>query len=557
MGSKLTARRRGVHLIALVLLAGFTGCMDRDLLTGPDPSDPAFARAASGPVVNTLADDGDGTCTTKKCTLRDAIITANDGETITFGRRITGEIVLTAGALVIVGRVLTIAGPGADQLTIRQNDSEHHVFDLSSSEVTISGVTITGGKIGVRQYNGDLELTNVSVRENQKGVDASWGLLEITNSVVSDNAEWGIYSLWASGTVAQTTIAGNGWGGIGVFYGQITVTGSTVSGNQGGGITASHTTPVHVIGTTISDNWQEDDGGGLYLLNSTVVISGSTIANNEAEGYGGGIYFSNSNLGIMNSTISGNTAGSGGGIYTYLGTTLIVHSTITANEAAYGGGIYNASGVTTAIKGSIIAGNTGGDVAAEATATGYYSQGYNLIGQAGANVVLAEVFDYTGDETGVTNPGLAGLAENGGPTRTHALLGDSPAIDAAGSCASWTPPVSTDQRGVNRPQGSACDIGAYEVVSGPVFESSCTYAIHPKNGQRNVTVTWVNAAPGVTLISIESDGALKEKRQAPTAGGSWSTNMKSGSPSYGLWGGTSRTDAGSELVSAGSSCTQN
>lgn len=83
------------------------------------------------------------------------------------------------------------------------------------------------------------------------------------------------------------------------------------------------------------------------------------------------------------------------------------------------------------------------------------SLGYNLIHEA-AGCTL------TGDTSGLItgqDPLLAPLADNGGPTRTHALLPRSPAIDAGSPDC---PPPAADQRGVQRPFGLACDIGAYE-----------------------------------------------------------------------------------------------
>jgi TolB protein len=87
----------------------------------------------------------------------------------------------------------------------------------------------------------------------------------------------------------------------------------------------------------------------------------------------------------------------------------------------------------------------------------------------------------------------------------------------------------------------------------PVFSSSCTYTINAKNGKRTVTVTWTNASPGVTLVEVV-DGKSVNKQMAPTASGSWSTSVKA-DPTYGIWGGTSRKDTGTWLVTAGSACT--
>jgi hypothetical protein len=80
--------------------------------------------------------------------------------------------------------------------------------------------------------------------------------------------------------------------------------------------------------------------------------------------------------------------------------------------------------------------------------------GYNLIGDGSCGLAA------TGDITG-TDPLLGPLQDNGGYAETQALLEDSPAIDAIplAHCA-----VDADQRGVSRPQGPACDMGAYELA---------------------------------------------------------------------------------------------
>ena len=88
------------------------------------------------------------------------------------------------------------------------------------------------------------------------------------------------------------------------------------------------------------------------------------------------------------------------------------------------------------------------------------SKGYNLVQDTSACTIAG---DTTGNIIG-QDPLLGPLRDNGGPTETHALLLGSPAIDA-GSCQdAGGNPVLTDQRGVARPQGAGCDIGAYELV---------------------------------------------------------------------------------------------
>src|SRR5262249_32998590 len=125
---------------------------------------------------------------------------------------------------------------------------------------------------------------------------------------------------------------------------------------------------------------------------------------------------------IINSTISGNSGKKGGGI-NGAGTVTIRNSTIAGNSAGSGGGIYQTSG-SLPIRTSTVAG-TSGDIASALTGTPATS--YNLIGAAASAGGLTN--GVNGNIVGIT-PRLGPLANNGGPTRTHALLAGSPAIDA-------------------------------------------------------------------------------------------------------------------------------
>ena len=158
-------------------------------------------------------------------------------------------------------------------------------------------------------------------------------------------------------------------------------------------------------------------------------------------------------LALINTTVSGNTAGEGGGIHSIRPLTL-ANSTITMNEAVRGGGVYSVDGVVDLVN-TVIAGNTasnGPDCSGELT-----SLGHNLVGNAIGCDFGAASGDQVGFQFGI-DPKLSPLQDNGGPTFTHALLDGSPAIDAGDNASC----PSTDQRSVARPQGAACDIGAYE-----------------------------------------------------------------------------------------------
>jgi hypothetical protein len=127
------------------------------------------------------------------------------------------------------------------------------------------------------------------------------------------------------------------------------------------------------------------------------------------------------------------------------GTVNASFATIAEHQASIaGGGIANGAGTFT-IRGTILAANTADNCTGTATS-------------AGNNLDSGTTCSLPAGELSNSNPLLGPLAANGGPTATHALLPGSPAQDSGGTAG--CPP--TDQRGTSRPQGSACDIGAYE-----------------------------------------------------------------------------------------------
>ncbi len=343
---------------------------------------------------------------------------------------------------ITVNKDLTIQGQGASNTTVQahaaRGDATDRVFVIASgSTVTIKDMTIRHGNVtgnggGIRN-EGTLTLGNVTVKDNDAddggGIynNGQYAVLTLTNCTVSGNE------------------AGDGGGGIYNRSGTLEITDSTLSGNQTG----------------------DGGGGGIasHYAGATVTLIGSTVSGNQTgDGGGGGGIQSTRRLALTNSTVSGNTAsGWGGGIENYAsGGVTLNNCTITDNTAdsdndgdGDGGGIYRHSG-TVSFKNTIIAGNADPSSAPDCSGT-LTSQGYNLIQDTTGCTISG---DTTGNITG-QDPTLGPLANNGGPTETHALLTGSPAIDAI-------PPISctvaTDQRGVTRPQPAAgdCDIGAFE-----------------------------------------------------------------------------------------------
>jgi hypothetical protein len=201
---------------------------------------------------------------------------------------------------------------------------------------------------------------------------------------------------------------------------------STVSGNTADATaTGSHTASTH--------------GGGLELIggSSTNRIENSTIAGNA-----------------VNSHASTSFA-AGGGIESNAGTLTIVDSTISKNQAGErGGGLAVVGPVTVTLEATIVAGNTAPPASGPDCRGTVHSTGHNLIGKT-----QGCTFQQVATDKLNQSPKLAALHNNGGPTQTMALQTGSPAIDAILKSAC---PLAVDQRGVHRPQGPRCDIGAYE-----------------------------------------------------------------------------------------------
>jgi len=272
---------------------------------------------------------------------------------------------------------------------------------------------------------------------------------------------------------------------------QNTISGFTIKGGNlpngpgsyGGGIYINSSHDVTINECTITNN-QAQWGGGISNW-GILHINSCTFSGNSAGSFGGGIH----NHGMMwlnNSTISGNSIneddGGGGGIWNG-GDMMLVNCTIAYNAAGsstgVGGGFLYAYSGFVSFKNTIVANNTAGTSSYN---NGYImyppltSQGYNLCGDNSCG------FDQPTDLVN-TDPLLGPLQDNGGPTFTHALLHGSPAIDA-GSCngfaksdhvlAAVVPAPGTDQRGIPRPQGANCDIGAYELAQSSVNTSTGT-----------------------------------------------------------------------------------
>jgi CSLREA domain-containing protein len=247
------------------------------------------------------------------------------------------------------------------------------------------------------------------------------------------------------------------------------------------------------------------NGGGILNTAGVLNLSDSTVSNNTASSWGGGIetrpgVSSSATTNLVNTTVSGNSStGDGGGVDNTGGTTTMQNVTVTGNIAdadgngfGQGGGIGQFGGITT-MHNTLVAANVdrGGQTPDCIEAPGpLVSQGQALIGSLVGCTYTASAGDITG-----ISPKLGPLAENGGPTPTHALLPRSPALNKGIGCA------RDDQRGVPRAAGGACDIGAYELVR-------CHGRVANRVGTNGPDVLTGTAAPDAFLLLGGNDTAF-------------------------------------------------
>ncbi len=302
--------------------------------------------------------------------------------------------------------------------------------------------------------------------------------------------------------VTRLTITGGKASEGGGIYngGTLTVTNSTFSGNTatfGGGIVNKGGGTLTVTNSTFSDNSAATDGGGIDNREGTLALSYSTFSHNSAS-HGGGVH-NMDNAEVRNSTFSGNSASAdGGGIKHYSGTLTVSNSTFAGNSAVnHGGGIYTS--YSTTFKNTIVANSPSGK-----NCFGGFTD------ESSGNLTT----DDTCPAATNGNPQLGPLQDNGGPTQTMALGVLSAAIDAAldTNCA------AADQRGIKRPQGAKCDIGAYEVAPSLVVsecvEAELRLAVAAVEPGGTVTFACSGTIPLTSQITIDHDKTIDGSGQS-------------------------------------------
>jgi hypothetical protein len=250
----------------------------------------------------------------------------------------------------------------------------------------------------------------------------------------------------------------------------------------------------------VTNNRSNDIGGGILDYGGLTVVD-SAITNNEGSS-GGGIEV-HGGLTVRNSTISGNRATADGGGLRVFGSATLTNTTISGNTASAGGAIAFQGGsltlasITIAANSTGLSGKTGdiqmrGSVIANLGANcsgAVQSMGHNASSDATCGLALAT------DQQNADLK-LGSLGNNGGPTQTHALLPGSAAIDKGGDGGSGC--AAADQRGIARPQGAACDIGAFELeqtaASPPSTPTNTPVAASPTPTPTNTPTSGTNAA---------------------------------------------------------------
>lgn len=411
-------------------------------------------------VVDTSSDVGN-----PACSLREAITTinsqVNSGDCVadisqnSFGSNdeinfsqvtaLPATITLTS-ALPQITRAVKIDAP---QITINANGVGRGLY-ITGASVKISDLTITHGvtpDIGGGIYgNGsnNLVLENVTLQNNTAGLRGG-GIAIVSASAVDIN----------DSIITNNTVFTSG----------------DLNVRAGGGVHVGNLGQIAITRTQISGNRSQFKGGGIYSVGS-VTVNESLISGNSAGQAGGGIYTKDSSLTfIKNSTISGNTAdATGGGLQGYDAFNISLLNVTVAENQAPARGAVNVIGAS----GPVGFNNT---IIADHGTLDCYTNSTSSLNSS--NIVESGYCDAATSGARVVDPLILPLGANGGPTRTHALASDSPAINTGNNAIC---PV-TDQRGEPRPATGAnrCDVGAFEAPDASTF-----FIIPAQNGGKAV-----------------------------------------------------------------------
>ena len=411
--------------------------------------------------------------------LRQVIASAVPGDTITFNSSLSGQTIALASTLVIDKNLIIDGSSLASKLSISGNNSVRVLEINSGTTVILNSLIIKNGYKSDQEGGGGLNFGTLTISHStfsgnvarHGGGIINIGLLTITDSIFTDNHAIGSTPNSSSlgggilnfGTlsIADSTFSNNatnlyGFGGGIHNKSTLNIYNSTFSGNNagsGGALNNNSNGLTTIIGSSFFENSAEY--GGAIVNFEKLDITNTTISANVGRSFGGGID-NGGTLTVENSTFANNisggdgAAGQGGGIYNHYQSVVmtITNSTFSGNSAMEGGAIDNAGVMN--FRNTILANSVQGNDCYNGGTIGVNTNNLVEGNSGGATFCGTPLFN--------NDPKLGPLTNNGGPTQTMALLVDSPAINT-GDDSSCT---DSDQRGVTRPQGAHCDIGAYE-----------------------------------------------------------------------------------------------
>jgi len=447
-------------------------------------------------LTNTAQESGGGIYNTGLATLSASVVLSNVAQSGGGGISNAGTLTLTQTTLAanVASQAGGIENRGTllvDQGVIRDNEAWEGGGGIHNLDGVVSAnrSTLTGNRAGSDGggiwNSGSLALSITNLSRNEADADGdgyglgggifNWGAtsrVALTDTALISNTAQnggGLCSLDGilniNGGQVSENVAGGGGGGVhneGMALLDATTIAANFAAQDGGGILNTNQATLTITGTAIlrNETWGLNGGGGIFSIDSSATLANCTVAYNSASDTDGGGIWSGMTLSLANVTLSDNSAQArGGGLFINFGSTAtLTHTTVAFNEAVLGtgGGLYQKEQTAVTLKNSIVSDNTGENCAGLGSVT---SAGYNL--DSDDTCELAG----TGDLV-LIDPLLGPLLNNGGATDTHALLAGSPAANAIppGEC-----PLPTDQRGVTRPQGPACDMGAYEAVWARIY----------------------------------------------------------------------------------------
>ncbi len=434
------------------------------------------------------------------------------------GRGGVGGAIYSAGELTVTNSTLNNNASG---LSNSRGGSGGALYFGGTSALTIDNTTFNnnaggdadsrGGHGGAVYFdsNGDFNLTNSRFIGNQGGNASSFGGNAGALYIDSDGG-----TTTLDNNLFEANSGGDGLSHCGgepnIYFegdeGSLIVSNNQILNNNGGEGSSPYrctyggalylygdATDIIVENNTMSGN-AASSGGAIYneSYDATLTLTGNTITNNTVTSDGGAIYESSNNMQtrFSNNTISNNNAYDGAGVYIDLsgGELSLVHNTIIDNNlyqddrtSGIGSGLYIREGDVNVLN-NIVVGNEGVDAVVDAAT--------NVLRSSGN-------FDSDGSLDGATTVTTASLAltalrDNGGDTMTYGLQEGSVAIDAV-TCES---DVTTDQRGISRPQGTSCDAGAYEQEQ---LMFSGTYQIENVNSGQCVDVASASTQYGANI----------------------------------------------------------